>query len=233
MRRVSVLVAIAVLSVTVAAQNGDLDADVEQVRLAVSKLVGSGKKADFLLRDLSVLRGKVWDVDEDSFKVYPRKKKAGGIKVRYSNVLGISSKIASVSVVPDPAARSIGSWKTVSDLPVNRDIEIRLHAGATHKGRFRTATTDEMLIADAVTGKEVMLKREHVASVFVVRYGGRRIGDSAVSSSRDGIPIGSAFGNGSGKGLTGAVGAGVGALVGVIRGAATRSETMKVLIYSS
>jgi hypothetical protein len=135
--------------------------------------------------------------------------------------------------VPDPTARSIGSWKTVSDLPVNRDIEIRLHTGAAHTGRFRKVSGDEALIADAVTGKDIIFKREDVASVFVIRYGSGSVTDYAVNSSQKGNDIGRALGNGSGKGFTGAVGAGVGALVGIIKGATMRSETMKVLIYSS
>ncbi len=232
MRRLPTLIAVVLLSITITAQNGDMDADIEQVQSTVGRLVGPNAKADFLFRDLSLLSGTAGDLEEESFKIYPGKKKAGGLKVQYANVLAISSKLASISLVPDPTAKPFGSWQVLSSLPVNRDIEIRLKDGVEHKGRFRKANADEMVIADAVSGSDVVLKRDQVTSIFVVRYGARQLGGTAAGASQKGGRIGREIGTGRGKGFAEALGAGIGALAGIIKGAATKSETLKVLIFS-
>lgn len=222
--------------------------DAEQIQIVVGALVSERLKADVLLRDLTDISGYVTALEEDAFYLSTEKKgRDKGFKLLYTDVLAISSKKGSISLVPDPTTATFGAWADLKKLAPNTLIEITDNSGVVRAGRFRSSSKDTIVIADNVTNAEQTLQFADVAYMHRVRYGWSDVSGGLASGAGKGAKIGKEVGKatggikgpisgqpmGDGTGAAGsAMGAGVGAIIGVIGGASSKTNSLKILIYS-
>lgn len=232
MRRVSLLVLMLLTSVIVFSQSNVPDDEIGQVRSAIGTLISRSDRAAFLLRDLSDLQGFVVGLEEDSFFLSTTKKKKQGMKILYSEVLVITSKRVSLSLVPDPDLRPYGSWEKVSKLRINTQIAIVQSTGEITAGRYRGCNKEMLQITAIETNQDNSLPRKCIASVYIFRNGRRNVADGISGGTRKGSEIGRNVGSGSGVAFASALGSGIGAFIGAANGVLNKDEGLKVLIFS-
>jgi len=234
-------------SIAVAPQTITDLSKIEEIKDVVRTLVGGSEKAVVLLNDLAELDGYVTRRNTDSFEMKTDRKKRRGMKVRYMDVLAVSSKKASVSFVPDPKASPYGDWSHLGKIPPNALIEVTQRNGETRSGRYRSSAADHLVVAHIDKNDEWNIQRHDVAFVHRVKHGWRDISGGALGGAAKGQKVGKGvgqvlggvrgpisgqpIGDGTG-GLMPAIGAGIGAATGAAKGLTSKTEGLKVLVYS-
>jgi hypothetical protein len=236
----------AVKSQTTQAVPPDRAQQIGQLRSAVGTLVSKQSKAKILLNDFNVVEGKVVALSDDSFSL--KIKKIGGgsgrnkaaIKVPFKDVLAISSKLISISVIPDPNLRSYGSWDDVLALNYNHALEVVMENGETGSGRLGEKTKDKIILIGETPDEKFSVPREKIVSLYkvpgVYRQSGDRSIRKAAGGAKKGREVGDVIGGTpDGKAFSAALGAGIGALIGAMTGAVSgggKTPRMRLLIYS-
>ncbi|HTH50984.1 MAG TPA: hypothetical protein VL501_03570 [Pyrinomonadaceae bacterium] len=248
MRRSCLVIALVLLtSVSATAQTAAGSTQLEQIQEVANSLFPKHERAAVFLKDLSYVDGHVVRLEPNGFQLGAKKKSKFGILVHYSDILAISSKKRSLSLIPHPQTPNYGKWDDVTQLAPNTLIEITHKNGEVTSGRFRTGGDDHMIVAHPEKNDEWKLMREDVAYVHRVRYGYRDISGGLTSGAGKGEKVGTEVGKaagqirlpisgqqlGNGRGTGGAaMGAAVGAAVGVLFAAMHKSGTYRVLLYS-
>jgi hypothetical protein len=228
-------------------QSPDKSEQIGQLQAAVGALVSKQRSAAVLLNDFNVVEGKVVALSGDSFSMKIKRIGGGGagnskatIRIFFTDVLAISSKTVSVSVIPDQNSRSYGSWDDVLALNYNHALEVVMENGETTTGRLSEKTKDRIILIGETPDQKFSVPREKIVSLYKVRDAYRQSGGKSIQKAAGGAKKGSEIGNiigitPDGKAFSSALGAGIGALIGTLTGAvagAKETPRMRLLIYS-
>lgn len=220
---------------------------IEKLQTAIGTLVSNRSEAEIFLNDFNVVKGKVVSLSHDSFSLRIKKMSGGGtgsskaaIKILFTDVLAISSKLVSVSVIPDPNLRQYGAWEDVLAINYNHALEVVMENGEIRNGRLGEKTKDKITLIGETPDQTFSVPRDRVSSVYRVRNAYTKSGDKAKQKAgggaKKGKEIGDAIGNTpDGRAFSSALGAGIGALIGAVTGGvagADKTPRMRLLIYS-
>jgi hypothetical protein len=232
MRRSLLVCLLLCFSISVLAQSDDQEARIEKVQIVVGTLVTDADKATVLFTDLTQVTGHVTSFEQTWFILSDGRKRSRNVKIRYSDVLAITSKKASVSFVPDPATRPYGSWADLSSIQINGVAEVHLKNGEIKVGRYRSNTNDVLTLADVNKVESLMLLRDEIAFVFRFKKGVLRVSEGMAGGTSKGANAGRTIGTGKGKPFASAIGSAIGAVAGATKGSLDHTDSLKVLIYS-
>lgn len=235
MRITILIILICSASFSVICQSSNNSQQIEEVQTAVGKLVGKGQRAVIMLRDLTELQGSVVALMEDSFnlKIKGSKGKRIVATIAYQDVLVISSKNVSISLIPDPSSRSYGSWNDVLKIFYNHSLEVILENGQIMNGRTGDMTKDKLTLINDNDNQKYVLSRDQILYVYRVRRESGKSGDGLVKGANKGKKVGEVVGiTPAGKIFSSGLGAAIGAGIGAIFGASRKKEKLRVLIYS-
>jgi hypothetical protein len=233
-----ILAVIAVLlfgHIGVFSQTPDRTAEIEQVRVIIANLAAKRSSAEFILRDLSELKGKITAPTEDSFTLKTKfRGKKFKVRVLYREVLEIKSKNISVSFIPDPSTRPFGAWDDIQKIGYNQSVEIILENGQSVSGRLGEITNDKLVLLNHTGDEKLELPRSRIVYVYRVKYQSAKTGGSVNDGANKGRRIGQEIGpTPFGQALGAGLGTVVGAVAGVVARSAKKDEgVLYLLIFS-
>ena len=202
--------------------------NVGQVRAAfIDRVLKPGERVDVLLRDLSVLEGKVIAYGPDSFDIRVKHSRQlySDRTIPYKNILRLRSPKRLLAFIPDPTKRPHGEWGDVSGIAQGRWIILRLDSGKEMIGRFGGAGDRSLRLLGHTDDAFIEIPRTSIESVH-----GYFTGSGGVANgTRAGMKIGTQVPPNPDAAFIGTtVGAGIGAFVGFLN----RRPSKTILVYS-
>jgi hypothetical protein len=215
------------------AQSTDSEKKIEQVQTALGTLVRDGQRAQIVLRDLTVLQGVVSSLSEDSFGLKMKGANRNQViaTVSYLDVLEITAKGVSISLIPDPALRPFGSWDDLMKIRYNSTLEVVLSDGRSISGRTGEITKNTLTLFNQMDNEKLKLSSDQIVAAYRVSQQKSQPSGSVADGARKGRKIGTEIGP-TPKGRE--IASGIGGVIGTVAEAAAtqKKERYRVLIYS-